>query len=76
VARVVADHCQWRWLREFEASIPRDLRASDAWRERLAPSIIEQIRAEDPAFFARNEFQGEAEDASQPEQQSRMRLGA
>ena len=60
--RTIAEHCEWRWTSDFEGSLPRGLHASEAWRERLAPSVIELIRAEDPAFFRRNQRETGAAD--------------
>jgi len=73
--RAIAEHCDWRWTAEFDRSIPRDLRVSDAWREYLAPAVIERIRAEDPDFFMRHEqdFEGAAET---PLREQDVRLGA
>jgi hypothetical protein len=63
--REIADHCEWRWTPGFGSSIPRAFQASQAWRERLAPSVIERIRCEDPTFYARHEHDGaDADDDS------------
>jgi len=56
VVRRIATDCDLRWTPDFEASIPRDLRAEDQkWRSRLDASVVAQIRAEDAEFFSRYE---------------------
>ena len=56
VVREIADRCDWPWSDEFESTVPAELRSANAkWRERLDPELIEQIRSEDPEFYARYE---------------------
>ena len=54
--RQLADFCGLPWLPDFEAAIPGDLRSADyKWKEQLDPELLERLRSEDPAFFARYE---------------------
>jgi hypothetical protein len=46
--RSILERCDWRWVEEFEDSIPRNLRVGEKWRTQLDPAMIEEIRAEDP----------------------------
>ncbi len=50
------DHCGLRPHPEFEEKIPQDLRASERWKKEFDPAFIEQIRSEDPGFFAAHEL--------------------
>ncbi|MCB9881994.1 MAG: sulfotransferase [Planctomycetes bacterium] len=57
--RVIEDlsaFCDLPFSEAFRGSLPRDLKsANDKWQKYLAPEMVETIRAEDPAFFARYE---------------------
>jgi len=56
VMRGVAAFCELPFSQTFQASLPRDLQSSnDKWRKYLTAEMIDMIRAEDPAFYARYE---------------------
>lgn len=55
-SRSLADWAGLRWTPEFEESVRRPLKPrNEKWKEGLGPEMIEAVRAEDPAFFARYE---------------------
>lgn len=55
--RYIAERCDLRWTREFEATIPRELHSTNLkWKERFDESALERMRSEDPPFFRAHEF--------------------
>lgn len=52
----IADRCDLRWTADWERVVSRPLRSANGkWREKVAPGMIDHIRAGDPDFFARHE---------------------
>jgi hypothetical protein len=56
--RSTLERWDWRRVESFEDSSSRDLRVRESWRTQPDPARIEEIRAEDPRFFARYESVG------------------
>jgi hypothetical protein len=56
-SRGIADWAGLRWTPEFEEKVRRPLKArNDKWKTGLGEKVVADIRAEDPAFYARYEF--------------------
>jgi len=56
VMREIAGFCELSFSDAFQSTLPQDLKSrNDKWKQNLKPEMIELIRSEDPAFYARYE---------------------